>query len=441
MSNTPRADVLFHVKGITQCFHSSERQSLLVLDKIDFFFRENQIIALLGKSGGGKSTLLRIMAGLLKPSSGEVTYRGIPVTGPIQGVSMVFQSFALLPWLTVLQNVELGLEALGVDRQERRARALKTIDNIGLDGFESAYPKELSGGMRQRVGLARALVVDPEVLLMDEPFSALDVLTAETLRNDLLDLWVSKKTRLKGILIVTHNIQEAVLMADQIIVFASNPGHIRAELNVNRPLPRDVNDPACTALIDEIYTLMTTNVKKDMHLTEAEASPARIDLGYRLPNVESSALVGLIDSLYQAQVDHAGPVDLPLLAESLHMDALRLLPLTEALELLDLAKISGGDIVLTPVGETFAKSNILESKQIFQTQLLKWIPLAQHIREILDSLPSHRQIESFFLTELQNYLSDDEAERVLKVIINWGRYAEIFAYDYDSGTLSLENPR
>ena len=229
---------------------------------MNFTMYENEIVALLGKSGSGKSTLLRIIAGLIKPSSGQVLYHGQPVNRPVQGIAMVFQNFALLPWLTVLQNVELGLEALGVDRVTRRQRALKAIDTIGLDGFESAYPKELSGGMRQRVGFARALVVDPELLLMDEPFSALDVLTAENLRSDLIDLWLTKRTRTKGILFVTHSIEEAALMADRIIVFASNPGRVRAELAVNSPLPRDPEDPHFRKLVDDIYTLMTTSERK-----------------------------------------------------------------------------------------------------------------------------------------------------------------------------------
>lgn len=231
-----------------------------MLNNINFQMQEGEIVALLGKSGSGKSTLLRIIAGLIKPSSGKVIYRNNPVAAPVRGMAMVFQNFALLPWLTVLQNVELGLEALGVARQERRVRALKAIDTIGLDGFESAFPKELSGGMRQRVGFARALVVDPDILLMDEPFSALDVLTADNLKSDLLDLWETEKTNTKGIIFVTHNIEEAVLLADRILIFGSDPGHIRAELSVDTPHPRNEQDLSFRKLVDQIYTLMTTRL-------------------------------------------------------------------------------------------------------------------------------------------------------------------------------------
>ncbi|MBY4871434.1 MULTISPECIES: ABC transporter ATP-binding protein, partial [Burkholderia] len=199
---------------------------LLVLDDANLSLREGEIVGLLGRSGSGKSTLLRIIAGLIEPTGGEVTYLGKPLRGPAEGVAMVFQTFALFPWLTVLQNVEAGLEALGVGARERRERALAAIDLIGLDGFENAYPRELSGGMRQRVGFARALVVDPTILLMDEPFSALDVLTAETLRTDLLDLWTQGRMPIKSVLIVTHNIEEAVFMCDRILVLSSNPGRV-----------------------------------------------------------------------------------------------------------------------------------------------------------------------------------------------------------------------
>lgn len=199
---------IIEVVNIQKSFKKGDRQDLLVLDDINLNVYEGEIVAVLGKSGSGKSTLLRIIAGLIEATNGSVNYRGKIVDGPARGISMVFQTFALLPWLTVLQNVELGLEALGVAREERRSRALKAIDMIGLDGFETALPRELSGGMRQRVGFARALVVNPDILLMDEPFSALDVLTADNLKSDLLDLWQSKKTGLNAIIFVTHSKQD-----------------------------------------------------------------------------------------------------------------------------------------------------------------------------------------------------------------------------------------
>lgn len=427
-------NVIFTIKDLKKTFRSSEGQELTVLESVDFTMYENEIVALIGKSGSGKSTLLRTIAGLMKPTSGQVIYHDQVVQEPVQGIAMVFQNFALLPWLTVLQNVELGLEALGVPRQERRQRSLKAIDTIGLDGFESAYPKELSGGMRQRVGLARALVVNPEVLLMDEPFSALDVLTSENLRSDLIDLWLAKRTRTKGILFVTHSIEEAALMADRIIIFASDPGRIRAELKVSTPLPRDAEDPHFRKLVDDIYTLMTTSERKRPRAGEVH----KVDLGYRIPDAGISELTGLIDAIWAE--DDAATTDLPLLAESLHLEVDSLFPLTEALEILHFATVSKGDITLTEEGKTFADATILERKKLFAKQLEK-LPLAVHIRETLDNRPNHRESEEYFLRELEEHLTETEAERVLTVMIDWGRYAEIFAYDYDSGILSLENPR
>lgn len=251
VSTAPVAtDELITIKGVSREFPKANGDNLLVLEDVDLTIPSGEIVGLLGRSGSGKSTLLRIIAGLSSPSSGEALYRGKPISGPPKGLAMVFQSFALFPWLTVLQNVELGLEALGVDADERRSRALAAIDLIGLDGFESAYPKELSGGMRQRVGFARALVVHPEIMLMDEPFSALDVLTAETLRTDIIDLWVEGRLPMKSVLIVTHNIEEAVLMCDRILVFSSNPGRIASEMRVDLPHPRNRLDPAFRKLVD-----------------------------------------------------------------------------------------------------------------------------------------------------------------------------------------------
>lgn len=435
---TESKNIIFEVKDVRKTFRSSENQELVVLDNVNFKMQENEIVALLGKSGSGKSTLLRIIAGLVQPSSGQVLYHDNPVTKPVQGIAMVFQSFALMPWLTVLENVELGLEALGVPRQERRQRALKAIDTIGLDGFESAFPKELSGGMRQRVGFARALVVEPELLLMDEPFSALDVLTAENLRSDLLDLWTNKKTRTKGILFVTHNIEEAAQIADRIIIFASDPGHIRAELNPSSAVPRSNQDFHFRKLVDDIYTLMTTSERRKVRPDDAGVDYKKIELGYRLPDAGISELTGLVDAL--AQYDNK-PVDLPLLADQLHLEADDLFQLTEALEILNFATVSKGDITLTEAGNLFANSNILDRKKQFAKQLGKHVPLAKHIRSRLELRPNNRELEDVFLSELEAFLTNAEAERVLTVIIDWGRYAEIFAYDYDSGILSLENPK
>lgn len=426
-------DTIIAIENMYKSFKKAPGQDLLVLDAINFNLKEGELVALLGKSGSGKSTLLRIIAGLIAPTQGKVVYRGKPVTRPEPGISMVFQSFALMPWLTVLENVELGLEAQGVGREERRRRAIEAIDIIGLDGFESAYPKELSGGMRQRVGFARALVVNPDILLMDEPFSALDVLTAENLKSDLLDLWEEKKTNTNGILLVTHNIEEAVMLADRIIIFGSDPGHIREELQVTLPQPRDQQAPEFLNLVDNIYTLMTTGPKVKAGRMHREPL---INLGYRLPDVDPSELSGMIETM----IVFEERMDLPELADELMMNIDDLFPILETLEILGFAKVSDGDIHLTALGKAFSEANLHERKQLFAKSLMEKVPLARYICRILDEKVGHRVSDERFLSKLEDYLSEKEAERVLRTMIDWGRYAELFAYDFNTRMLSLENP-
>lgn len=432
------ASMIIEVKGVSKSFRKAEHQDLLVLDNIGFTMHEGEIVALLGRSGSGKSTLLRIVAGLIQPTAGEVLYRDQKVLGPVHGIAMVFQNFALMPWLTVLQNVELGLEALGVSRQARRERALKAIDIIGLDGFESAFPKELSGGMKQRVGFARALVVNPDILLMDEPFSALDVLTADNLKSDLLDLWQEKRTNTNGILFVTHNIEEAAMLADRIIVFNSDPGTIRAELNVNLSHPRNEQSEGFRKIVDQIYTLMTTRPQDEKSLVRRVVTYKKIGLGYRLPEVDVSELSGLLETLDAPK--HNGRMDLPEVADYLTLNVDDLFPITEVLEILGFATVSQGDIELTKTGKIFANADILERKKIFADHLLKSVPLATRIRSVLDERPNHRASKERFINELEDYLSVQEAEKIFRTIVDWGRYAEIFAYDHNTGILSLENP-
>lgn len=429
-------ETIIEIVDVQKSFKTGERQELLVLDNINLKIYTNEIVAILGKSGSGKSTLLRIIAGLIRPTNGYVHYKNQQVHGPVRGISMVFQTFALLPWLTVLQNVELGLEALGVPPAERQARALRAIDMIGLDGFESALPKELSGGMRQRVGFARALVVNPNLLLMDEPFSALDVLTADNLKSDLLDLWQSKKTGLNSIIFVTHNIEEAVQIADRIIIFDSNPGSIRADLKLNLPFPRSDRDQRFRTQVDRVYTLMTTQPIEE-RLKEGPSNFQDIDIGYRLPEANVAEVTGLLELL----IDHQGKMDLPDVADTLDHDIDDLFPLTELLEILQFAKVSKGDITITDAGQAFAFADILERKKIFSVHLKQCVPLARYIYDELVRHPRHRALEENFLALLSEYLSQAEAERVLMTVIEWGRYAELFAYDYNAGLLSLENPR
>jgi NitT/TauT family transport system ATP-binding protein len=428
------APPLLRASGISKTYRTPDHIGRLVLEQLDFTLRDGEIVAILGKSGAGKSTFLRILAGLAAPSEGRVEYRGQPVGGPVHGIAMVFQSFALFPWLTVLGNVELGLEAQGVWAAERRRRAVEAIDEIGLDGFENAYPKELSGGMRQRVGFARALVVNPDILLLDEPFSQLDVLTAENLRNDLSDLWMQRRIPTKGILMVSHNIEEAVEMADRILIFSSDPGHIGAEVPVALPRPRDWESPAFRQTVDQVYTLLTTAPGRD---GRRGAKPEPIGLGYRLPDAAVQQLSGLVERL--TEPSYNGRADLPLLADEENLDMDELFPLIETLQLLGLAHVSSGDIELTQAGRAYAAADMETRKQMFADGLLKHVPLAAHIRRVLDERPGHRAPAARFLRELEDHLSEEEAERVLDTVINWGRHAEIFAYDYDDEVLSLEN--
>ena len=427
---------LLDIQNISKSFKTQDGQGLKVIDNVNFTMQEGEIVALLGKSGSGKSTLLRIIAGLIAPSGGQVMYRNQKVNAPVPGISMVFQSFALMPWLTVLENVELGLEAQGIPRKIRRERALQAIDMIGMDGFESAYPKELSGGMRQRVGFARALVIKPDVLLMDEPFSALDVLTAENLRNDLMEIWQeTEQDSMKGILFVTHNIEEAVLVADRILVFGSNPGVIRGELKVELPTERNTQDPAFQKLIDEVYRLMTSS--EDQRRRSKKTEPKTIGLDYRLPDVRIAELIGLLEQVDELQ--ERGPVDLPDLAEEVRLDIDNLFPVLEACSILGLAKVDQGDITMTAKARALLEADITEKKELIAKQLIEHIPLAKYIVDTLQDRSAERASEERFHKVLEEYFTEDEAERVLTTMIDWGRYAELFAYDYDTGLLSLED--
>jgi NitT/TauT family transport system ATP-binding protein len=429
----PATTALLRAAAICKTYQMPDHLGRLVLDHIDFTLHDGEIVAVLGKSGSGKSTFLRILAGLIPASDGAVFYRGQRVSEPANGIAMVFQSYALFPWLTVLGNVELGLEAQGVSGLERRRRAVEAIDLIGLDGFENAYPKELSGGMRQRVGFARALVVNPDVLLLDEPFSSLDVLTAETLRGDLLDLWDDRRIPTKGILLVSHNIEEAVEIADRILIFGSDPGRIRAEIPIAQPRPRDMQNPGIRQIVDRVYTLLTETGRDGRR----GARPEQIGIGYRLPDAAVQQLSGLIDTLNEAP--YHGRADLPHLADEENLVMDELFPLIETLQLLGFAHVSDGDIELTALGRAYAEADMLARKQLFADAVLKHVPLAAHIRRILDERPGHRAPASRFLRELEDHLSDEEAERVLDTVIDWGRHAELFAYDYNSEVLNLEN--
>jgi len=436
-ASNPGSAPLLDIHGLRQTFPRADGGELLVLDGIDLKLAEGQIVGLLGRTGSGKSTLLRSICGLMAPCGGSVTYLGKPVDGPAPGIAMVFQGFALFPWLTVLENVQLGLEALGLPETEIRQRALAAIDLIGLDGYESAYPRELSGGMRQRVGFARALVVHPNILLMDEPFSALDVLTAETLRTDFLELWGEGKLPIKGVILVTHNIEEAVLMCDRILLFASNPGRIISEIAVDLKQPRHRLDPRFRDLVEKIYVAMTARTPTPPRIGSTAGTIAT-SIDTILPRVSANLLSGLLETL--AGEPYQGHADLPVIADELHMDGDELFPVADALQMLRLAEIEGGDIKLTDLGRQFVEADTDERKRIFQRQLIANVPLAAHIRRVLQDRAHHGAPRSRFLDELEDHMSSNDAEQTLRSVTAWGRYAEAFAYDDDSQTFSLENP-
>ena len=428
----PETKVVLSVEHVSHHFGRGDG-AVRVLDDVNLTLCDGEIVGLLGRSGSGKSTLLRIISGLIRPSSGEVFYQGKPVDGPVEGTAMVFQTFALFPWLTVLENVEAGLEALSVPEKEMRARALKAIDLIGLDGFESAYPREISGGMRQRVGFARALVVEPAILLMDEPFSALDVLTAETLRTDLIDLWIEHKLPIKTILLVTHNIEEAVFLCDRICLFSSNPGRVVDEIAVPFPHPRNRLDPAFRQMVDDIYAKMTARPGG-----ASPEKPAGLQLGSPLPDVSTNTMAGLLEAV--AASPYNGKADLPVIAETLHTPVDELFPIVEFLSYMGFAELKAGDILLTTAGKAFAEADTEARKKIFAQHLMASVPLVQLIKRVLDERPGHRARRIRFEEELEDHMSDDFIETTLERAINWGRYAELFAYDDESQTFSLENP-
>jgi NitT/TauT family transport system ATP-binding protein len=432
--------VILEAKGVTKTFTTPDGHALPVLDGVSLTLCEGEIVALLGKSGSGKSTFLRCIAGLISPSSGTVSYRGTPLNGANPGVAMVFQSFALLPWLTVQQNVELAMQAREVPDAERHAKALHAIDLIGLDGFESAYPKELSGGMRQRVGFARALSVDPDALLMDEPFSALDVLTAANLRGELTRLWEGHDFPVKAVLIVTHNIEEAVQLADRILVLSSNPGKIRAELPNKLPRPRDKHEPGFEDLVDTVYGILTgreeaaeqavavaTAVGSGAHAAALTPSEAP------LPKVSAGGLSGLLEIL-AAKGGEDGLADL---AEHLSFEVDDLLPLVDAAVMLGLAEVHDADLEITDQGREFAGGDIDSSKLLFGKLASERVPLIKAICSGLRATNDGTLREGFFLDLLRRGFTDDEAREQLDIAIDWGRYGELFEYDKETGQLVL----
>ncbi|MGA7936591.1 MAG: nitrate/sulfonate/bicarbonate ABC transporter ATP-binding protein [Kovacikia sp.] len=435
-------DILIATEQVYKSFPLPEgKGEFSVLHDIHLTVKSGEVLALLGRSGSGKSTLLRILAGLIPPSKGQVISNGTRLEGANRDVAMVFQSFALLPWLTVQENVEVGLEAQGIDRKARRQRALKAIDLVGLDGFESAYPKELSGGMKQRVGFARAFVMEPKVLFMDEPFSALDVLTSENLRGEIDDLWNAGTFPSKSIVIVTHNIEEAVFLADRVMILGANPGRIRGELVIDLPRSHDRTSDRFKALVDYIYTVMTN---PDFEVTAgAVASPQiapsvpRSPYAQVLPHARAGGISGLLELIVEQP---EGTDDIPRLAEQLQFEVDDLLPILDAAVLMGFAEVSQGDVRLTETGRDFATTTILRSKDLFRQQVLDHVPMIVSMVRTLREKQNGSMRADFFLDLLDEHFPPEEATRQFATAVDWGRYAELFEFDASEDRLYLPEP-
>lgn len=421
------AEIILETKNLVKSFPMSGGKELSVLEDINIQVREGEFVAILGPSGAGKSTLLRILVGLAMPTKGEVLYHGIPLQKAKPKIAMVFQSFALFPWLTVLENVKIGLKPYELPDDIATERAIRMLDMVGLDGFEDAYPRELSGGMRQRVGIARALVIEPEVLFMDEPFSALDILTADNLRKELVDLWVKKKMPIKSIIFVTHNIEEAVYLSDRAIILSHNPGKVKADIFIDMAYERDKNSREFKYTVDKIFTILTRPTEEVTLLFERERYQF-------LPHTKVGAIAGLIELVH----DKGGRVDISMLASDLSMEVDDIFPLIEASVFLGFGQIKEGDFIITEKGRQFSEADALTKKEIFKETALKNIQLIKQIMQVLQTTSKHRMSEEFFIEILENHFTKEEAWNQLETAIDWGRYAELFAYDYDTGELYLE---
>ena len=422
-------DPLIEARHVEKYYAQEGDTRIQVIAPTDIAVYPDEILAVLGPSGSGKSTLLRMLTGLSTPSAGQVLWHGQPVVGPCENVSIVFQSFALFPWLTVLENVEAPLKARGVAAEERRTRGLKILDTVGLDGFEMAYPKELSGGMKQRVGFARALVVEPEVLFMDEPFSALDVLTAENLRGELLDLWSDKKLPTRAVFIVTHNIEEAVLLADRIVVLGKNPGKIRTDFRVSLPRPRDRKNPFFEQIVDHVYKVLTlpdqTPVMADITAANPANSSTAATKFQMLPHARPGGVSGLLEIL----ADTTGREDIYKLADELAFEIDDLLPTVEAAAMLGFVKVSEGDVEITAAGRIFVESDVLHRKELFRKAALENAVLIRQITRALEKKANHRLNDEFFHDILDEHFTEGETLLQLETAIVWGRFAELFDHD------------
>jgi NitT/TauT family transport system ATP-binding protein len=420
------AEPIIRARQVEKYYAQPSENRIQVIAATDLSIAPDEIVALLGPSGSGKSTLLRMLAGLSRPSAGEVLWRGAPIAQAEANVGIVFQGFALFPWLTVFENVEAPLKARGMPAPQRREQSLKILDTVGLDGFQAAYPRELSGGMRQRVGFARALVVQPEVLFMDEPFSSLDVLTAENLRSELLELWQKKTIPTRAIFLVTHNIEEALLLADRILVLGRNPGQVRTDFRVTLAHPRGRRTPLFAQLTDYIYKVLT---RPDVAPPDVPQSPGVRDqrqMHYQmLPHARPGGIAGLLELL----IDYSGRADIYRLADDLAFEIDDLLPIVEAAQLLGFLKVEEGDAAITPEGRSYAESGILAQKDLFRKAAIEHVLLLRQITRALETKSDRSVPEEFFLDMLDEQFSSEETLRQLQTAVSWGRYAELFDFD------------
>ncbi|HSY63891.1 MAG TPA: AAA-associated domain-containing protein [Terriglobales bacterium] len=427
-------EIIIEGRQIEKCYAQPDGREIQIIAPMDLSVESGAICALLGPSGSGKSTLLRILSGLTLPSSGTVLVHGQPLNGRTPNIGMVFQSFALFPWLTVLENVEAPLAARGLEHSERHRQAVKTLAIVGLKGFENAYPKELSGGMKQRVGFARALAVEPEVLFMDEPFSALDVLTAESLRRELMELWINHQIPTKSIFLVTHNIEEAVMLADRVVVLGTHPAKIRADFRISLPQPRDRKSTEFLVYVDYIYKVMTQPELDCGPVTKLPV-PRKPSLQI-LPHATAGGMAGLLEFLN----DRGGKEDLYHLAEELLMEVDDLFPIVDEAVMLGFAESNQGDVHITPAGKEFAEADIGERKKLFRQAVLSHVTLIQQIRNALERKSDRAVPLEFFRDVLDEHLPHDDVQRQLDTALNWGRYAEIFTYDSETDRLLLNEP-
>ncbi len=410
---------------------------LLVLDRVSLTVKSGEVLAILGPSGSGKSTLLRCIIGLLKPTSGMVYAHGKPLDGIHPGVSLVFQNFALFPWLTVHENISLALNGLNLSDAEGKDRVGKCIDIVGLEGFEEAYPKELSGGMKQRVGIARALARGPELLCMDEPCSALDVFTAESLRSEVYRLWSGGNSKLpfavKSVVIITHNIEEAVFLADRIIVLGTRPGHIRQVIQNDVPHPREYQSPAFLKLVQRIHDVITKDQLPDLPpaapldvcAEAAELAP--------LPAVNLGHIFGVMEVLR----DRGGQMDVFRLDQLTDYDFGHTLAVVKAGEMLGFLDTPKNQVVLTQLGKQFLDADINGRKNIFRNQIMQ-LSTFQYVKKLLEEARDHRLPREVVMEELCIRLTSEDVEKIFHTLVGWGRFAEVFGFSTDSDELYLD---